>query len=70
MPQANLFLAYAAHFPNADAEFLRTEDGQRLTYGDLEQASAQLAQTLVSHGLAPGDRLTACCEKRDRKSVV
>ena len=63
MSQANLFLAYAAHFPGADAEFLRTDDGRRLTYGDLELASAQLAQGLVAQGLRPGDRLTACCEK-------
>jgi malonyl-CoA/methylmalonyl-CoA synthetase len=63
VPQANLFLTYAAHFPDAEAEFLLTEDGRRLTYGNLELASAQLAQGLVAQGLRPGDRLTACCEK-------
>lgn len=63
MAQANLFLAYAANFPAAEAEFLSTEDGFRLTYGDLDRGSARLAHALVLAGLQPGDRITVCCEK-------
>ncbi|MBM4227254.1 MAG: AMP-binding protein [Gammaproteobacteria bacterium] len=63
MSQHNLYLAYAEHFPSADAEFLRTETGHCETYGDLDLRSAQMAHCLLQQGLKAGDRVTVQCEK-------
>jgi malonyl-CoA/methylmalonyl-CoA synthetase len=63
MSQHNLYLAYAEHFPSADAEFLRTETDRRETYGDLDLRSAQLAHCLLQQGLKGGDRVTVQCDK-------
>src|SRR5262249_690627 len=39
---------------------------QRLTYGELERASASLAQTLRAAGVAPGDRVAIVAERDPR----
>ncbi len=63
MDNANLYLAYARHFPAADAEFLCTEEGRRFSYSDLENHTARLAGYLLERGLRLGDRVTVQCEK-------
>lgn len=54
----NLYDRYAAHFPPPAHEFLRAEDGQAVTYGQLAERTAQLAHALRRAGLATGDRVT------------
>ena len=63
MDNANLYLAYARHFPAADAEFLCTGEGRRFSYSDLENHTARLAGYLLERGLRLGDRVTVQCEK-------
>ncbi len=43
--------------------WLETQDGRRLSYGDLYALTAQLAQVLVEAGVSPGDRVAANVEK-------
>lgn len=43
--------------------WLETQDGRRLTYGDLYTLTGQLAQVLVEAGVRPGDRVASNVEK-------
>ena len=48
---------------SADALFLETADGRRLTYGDMLTLSGRIANTLVLRGVEPGDRVAVQVEK-------
>ncbi len=64
MTTANLFSAYAANFPtHLDAEFLRTDAGEVISYGALIASCARMTGALAALGLEPGDRVTVQCEK-------
>jgi len=63
LSEPNLYDAYAANFPPPTHEFLRTDAGVTVTYGQLVSGVAQLAGCLRRWGLAPGDRVTVQTEK-------
>ena len=55
---ANLYAAFAASFPSdLNKPCLILPDGRAWTYGDIERASAKLANLLVALGLRRGDRI-------------
>jgi len=60
----NLYTLLASHFPEDDrAPCMILPDGRVWTYGDVERASARIANLLVALGLKPGDRVAAQVEK-------
>jgi malonyl-CoA/methylmalonyl-CoA synthetase len=59
----NLYAAFRAAAPAAAKIFLRTPEGRVLTYGQLEEGSARLANTLVGLGVRAGDRVAVQVEK-------
>ncbi len=56
-------LFQAARPQDAATTFLETPDGRRLTYGELDQKTAQFANALRQQGVAVGDRVAAQAEK-------
>ena len=60
---ANLYVQLHARFGADDKPCLILPDGGIWTYGDLDRASARLANLLVAQGLKPGDRVAAQIEK-------
>lgn len=42
----------------------------RTSYAELDAASNQVANLLVSRGIEPGDKVALSCPNLDRKSVV
>jgi malonyl-CoA/methylmalonyl-CoA synthetase len=48
---------------NQGKTFLRTPEGRRITYGDLENRTALLANRLLSLGVKVGDRVAVQVEK-------
>jgi malonyl-CoA/methylmalonyl-CoA synthetase len=48
---------------NQEKMFLRTPKGRRITYGDLDNTSARLANRLLSLGVKVGDRVAVQVEK-------
>jgi malonyl-CoA/methylmalonyl-CoA synthetase len=57
---ANLFSLLQSHFPaDATRTFLTGRDGGQISYGDLLDRSARLANLLVARGVRPGDRVAA-----------
>lgn len=64
---ANLYAAYAVHFPDdRNSPLLTTASGEMLSYGDAEKESARIANHLVKLGAVPGDRVTVQVEKSTR----
>jgi malonyl-CoA/methylmalonyl-CoA synthetase len=59
---ANLYARLAAGFEH-EACLLELPDGSCYSYGDAERVSAQVANTLHSLGLRPGDRVAVVAEK-------
>ncbi len=60
----NLYAILADRFSrNAQRVALETEDGQQLTYADLEKESARIARYLIGLGLEAGDRVACSVEK-------
>ncbi|MBI4984151.1 MAG: malonyl-CoA synthase [Rhodocyclales bacterium] len=60
----NLYALLASHFPkNPAAPCLILPDNRVWTYGDVERASARIANLIVALGLTPGDRVAAQVEK-------
>jgi malonyl-CoA/methylmalonyl-CoA synthetase len=59
----NLFDLIQRHVPAADKVFLETGDGSRVTYGDMLERSARMANVLVARGVKPGDRVAVQVEK-------
>jgi malonyl-CoA/methylmalonyl-CoA synthetase len=59
----NLFDLIQRHVPAADKVFLETGDSSRVTYGDMLERSARMANVLVARGVKPGDRVAVQVEK-------
>lgn len=60
----SLYACFRSRFPaDRSRPFLETRVGPRLSYGDVESGSARLAHVLRCHGVAPGDRVAARCDK-------
>ncbi|MBN9524662.1 MAG: malonyl-CoA synthase [Alphaproteobacteria bacterium] len=59
----HLFDAIRAAMPAADATFLSTPGGLRLSYGDLLARSGRMANLLLQSGVKPGDRVAVQVEK-------
>lgn len=60
----NLYAAFAARFASRLAQAcLILADGRAWTYGDIERASAKLANLLLALGLQPGDRVATQVDK-------
>ena len=49
--------------PERSRVCLETPDGQRFTYGELDEHSARIAHLLTSSGVVPGDRVVVQVEK-------
>ena len=59
----NLFEVFRARMPNADALFMETPDGRRLTYGETFAMALRFAAALHELQVQPGDRVAAQIEK-------
>ena len=67
----NLYALLAAHFPAAPAApCMILPDGRVWTYGDVERASARMANLIAALGLQPGDRVAAQVEKTPESLVL
>lgn len=60
---SHLYQQIAARFPDRAKPAFVTETGARFTYGDVEAASARMANALVALGVRPGDRVAMQVEK-------
>ena len=61
---SNLYSVFARRFPeNRQQPFLTEQSGKQISYAELEQRSAQLANVFVELGLRPGDRLAVQLHK-------
>jgi len=65
MSDANLYSCLAARFPAdpATRPFAVLPDGRNYSYADLDKVSARFANTLISLGIQPGDRVAVQVEK-------
>lgn len=64
MTNANLFSLIQSRFPDDMSKaFLKGLDGSRVSYGELEQGSMRLAETLHSLGVRPDDRVVVQVDK-------
>jgi malonyl-CoA/methylmalonyl-CoA synthetase len=60
----NLFELFRSRFPpDLSKPFLETPEGRLVAYGELEAATARLADLLAARGVAKGDRVAAIVEK-------
>jgi len=60
----NLYLHFQQHFPtDLDTPLMVTETGRIVTYAEADRISAQVANSLLTFGLSPGDRVTVQVEK-------
>ncbi|BAO31319.1 malonate--CoA ligase [Sulfuritalea hydrogenivorans] len=67
----NLYSLLSAHFPkNPAAACMILPDGRVWTYGDIQRASARMANLIVGRGLKPGDRVAAQVEKTPEALVL
>jgi len=67
----NLYAIFAARFSRRlDQACLILDDGRAWTYGDIERASAKLANLLVALGLQPGDRIAIQADKSPEALVL
>ena len=54
----NLYALLRAHFPaDLSQTAIETSDGGEISYGDLDAGAARMANTLIQHGVQPGDRV-------------
>ncbi|CCE03002.1 malonyl-CoA synthase [Bradyrhizobium sp. STM 3809] len=60
---ANLFARLFDDLDEPGRLAIETQDGQRITYGDLVARAGQMANVLVARGVKPGDRVAAQTEK-------
>lgn len=71
MKNANLYALLAAHFPSdASAPCLILPDGRVWSYGDIERASARIANLLTAMGLERGNRVAVQVEKSAEALVL
>ncbi len=67
----NLYSLLFAHFPkDSAAPCMILPDGRVWTYGDVERASARMANLIVELGLKPGGRVAAQVEKTPEALVL
>lgn len=67
----NLYSLLSSHFSkDPAAACMILPDGRVWTYGDVERASARLANLIVALGLKPGDRIAAQVEKTPEALVL
>lgn len=67
----NLYALIAGHFPkDPAAPCMILPDDRVWTYGDVERATARMANLMVSLGLKPGDRVAAQVEKTPEALVL
>jgi malonyl-CoA/methylmalonyl-CoA synthetase len=67
----NLYSLLSAHFPKNDsAPCMILPDARVWTYGDVERASARMANLIVALDLKPGDRIAAQVEKTPEALVL
>lgn len=59
----HLFSEIRANMPDSGKTFLETQDGRRITYGDILTLSARYANALTDLGVGPGDRVAVQVEK-------
>jgi malonyl-CoA/methylmalonyl-CoA synthetase len=59
----HLFDNIAAHLPEKTRTFIETDNGRIMTYADLLERSAQIANLLVASHVKPGDRVAVQVEK-------
>jgi malonyl-CoA/methylmalonyl-CoA synthetase len=59
----HLFDIIQANMPDSGRCFIETDDGRIITYADLLNQSAQLANLLIEHHVLPGDRIAVQVEK-------
>jgi len=59
----NLYYRFSQHFPDGDSTLLRAENGDQVSYSNLENESARYARLLSDLGAVPGDRITVQIEK-------
>ena len=59
----NLFETVRSRIASPSRTFIIKADGTRLSYGDMLERTAQLANVLVLSGVEPGDRVAAQVEK-------
>ena len=61
---ANLYAHFTEHFPvDLNTNLLVDANGLSVSYGEADKASARMANTLLSLGVQPGDRVTVQVEK-------
>lgn len=67
----NLYALLSSHFPaDPAAACMILPDGRVWTFGDVERASARIANLIVALGLKPGDRIAAQVEKTPEALVL
>ncbi len=59
----HLYDQFRQAMPNLDKLFIETIDGRKITYGEVETLSAQMANVLVQLGIKAGDRVAVQVEK-------
>ena len=59
----HLYDQFRQAMPNLDKLFIETIDGRKITYGEVETVSAQMANVLVQLGITAGDRVAVQVEK-------
>ena len=68
---SNLYTVFERRFPeNRQQVFLTEQSGKQLSYAELEQRTAQLANVFVELGLRPGDRLAVQLQKSASVLVI
>lgn len=59
----NLFTKFRHHITDLEAPFIRLSEGDSITYADMLERSAQYANSLITLGVKPGDRVAAQVDK-------
>ncbi|MEO6919529.1 MAG: malonyl-CoA synthase [Collimonas sp.] len=68
---ANLYALFASHFPaDKTACCIETHDGQYYSWGDVERASARIANLFASLDLPPGSRIAVQVEKSPEALIL
>ena len=59
----HLYDQFRQAMPNLDKVFIETLEGRKITYGDVESLSAQMANVLTQLGIKAGDRVAVQVDK-------
>ncbi|WP_120497584.1 malonyl-CoA synthase [Kiloniella sp. EL199] len=67
----NLYALFQSRFPNdMSSDFIKSPDGENLSYKELDQQTAQMAGTLLSLDLEAGDRVAVQVDKTKEAVVL